>query len=116
MKSRNIIYIKENILLYIDNWRSKMFLSNDEIIKVMLEYIEEDKYKSAILINGEWGSGKTFFITEKLSKVIKNKIKNDGKYIYVSLYGVENVEELSNKLYSEICSETLVKLSGERKN
>ena len=30
-----------------------MFLSNDEIIKVMLEYIEEDKYKSAILINGE---------------------------------------------------------------
>lgn len=92
-----------------------MFLSNDEIIKVMLEYIEEDKYKSAILINGEWGSGKTFFITEKLSKVIKNKIKNDGKYIYVSLYGVENVEELSNKLYSEICSETLVKLSGVEK-
>lgn len=91
--------------------RGKMFLSNDEIIKVMLEYIEEDKYKSAILINGEWGSGKTFFITEKLSKVIKDKIKNDGKYIYVSLYGVENVEELSNKLYSEICSETLVKLS-----
>lgn len=92
-----------------------MFLSNDEIIKVMLEYIEEDKYKSAILINGEWGSGKTFFITEKLSKVIKDRIKNEGKYIYVSLYGVENVEELSNKLYSEICSETLVKLSGVEK-
>ena len=92
-----------------------MFLSNDEIIKVMLEYIEEDKYKSAILINGEWGSGKTFFITEKLSKVIKDKIKNEGKYIYVSLYGVENVEELSNKLYSEICSEALVKLSGVEK-
>ena len=92
-----------------------MFLSNDEIIKVMLEYIEEDKYKSAILINGEWGSGKTFFITEKLSKVIKDRIKNDGKYIYVSLYGVGNVEELSNKLYSEICSETLVKLSGVEK-
>lgn len=92
-----------------------MFLSNDEIIKVMLEYIEEDKYKSAILINGEWGSGKTFFITEKLSKVIKDRIKNKGKYIYVSLYGVGNVEELSNKLYSEICSETLVKLSGVEK-
>ena len=92
-----------------------MFLSNDEIIKVMLEYIEEDKYKSAILINGEWGSGKTFFITEKLSKVIKDRIKNEGKYIYVSLYGVGNVEELSNKLYSEICSETLVKLSGVEK-
>ena len=92
-----------------------MFLSNDEIVKVMLEYIEEDKYKSAILINGEWGSGKTFFITEKLSKVIKDRIKNEGKYIYVSLYGVGNVEELSNKLYSEICSETLVKLSGVEK-
>ena len=26
-----------------------MFLSNDEIVKVMLEYIEEDKYKRASL-------------------------------------------------------------------
>ncbi len=33
----------------------------------------------------------------------------------MSLYGVENVEELSNKLYSEICSETLVKLSKVEK-
>lgn len=58
------------------------------------------------MVNGE---------VEKLSKVIKERIKNDGKYIYVSLYGVGNVEELSNKLYSEICSETLVKLSGVEK-
>lgn len=58
------------------------------------------------MVNGE---------VEKLSKVIKDRIKNKGKYIYVSLYGVGNVEELSNKLYSEICSETLVKLSGVEK-
>ena len=58
------------------------------------------------MVNGE---------VEKLSKVIKDRIKNEGKYIYVSLYGVGNVEELSNKLYSEICSETLVKLSGVEK-
>lgn len=45
-----------------------MFLSNDEIIKVMLEYIEEDKYKSAILINGEWGSGKTFKSNKRQDK------------------------------------------------
>lgn len=30
-----------------------MFLSNDEIIKVMSEYIEEDKYKSAMSM-GKW--------------------------------------------------------------
>ena len=60
-------------------------LSNKEIIEVIQDYIEEDKYKSAILINGRWGSGKTFFIKEEISKVIIENIKNNGKYIYVSL-------------------------------
>ena len=90
-------------------------LSNKEIIEVIQDYIEEDKYKSAILINGRWGSGKTFFIKEEISKVIIENIKNNGKYIYVSLYGVGNIEEISNKLYSEICSDMLVKLSGIEK-
>ena len=90
-------------------------LSNKEIIEVIQDYIEEDKYKSAILINGRWGSGKTFFIKEEISKVITENIKNNGKYIYVSLYGVGNIEEISNKLYSEICSDMLVKLSGVEK-
>ena len=79
-------------------------LSNKEIIEVIQDYIEEDKYKSAILINGRWGSGKTFFIKEEISKVIIENIKNNGKYIYVSLYGVGNIEEINYILkFVQIC-------------
>ena len=96
-------------------------LPSDHLIKKEKEFLESLKFafceaqKNKIVTLGvkptyaETGYGYIEYIDRK------NKIKNDGKYIYVSLYGVENVEELSNKLYSEICSETLVKLSGVEK-
>ena len=90
-------------------------LSNKEIIEVIQDYIKDDIYKSAILINGEWGSGKTFFIKEELFKVITNDREYNEKNIYISLYGLENIKEISNRLYSELCSETLVKMSGVKK-
>lgn len=90
-------------------------LSNKEIIEIIQDYIKDDIYKSAILINGKWGSGKTFFIKEELFKVITNDRKYDEKNIYISLYGLENIKEISNRLYSELCSETLVKISGVEK-
>lgn len=49
-------------------------------------------YKS-ILINGEWGIGKTYFIKQFL----------EGKdYIYVSLFGINSFEDLKNQIYSEL--------------
>ena len=62
-------------------------LSNKEIIEIIQDYIKDDIYKSAILINGKWGSGKTFFIKEELFKVITNDRKYDEK-IYIYLYMV----------------------------
>ena len=39
-----------------------MTLSNDEIIEILNEYVLSPKKQYAVLIDGEWGSGKTYFI------------------------------------------------------
>ena len=43
-----------------------MQLKNNEIKDIIIDYLKNDKSNQAILIDGEWGSGKTFFIKENL--------------------------------------------------
>ena len=57
------------------------------IVEQIISYLNEEKYRQAILIDGEWGSGKTFFVKEVLMPQISKNI-TDKKVHYVSLYGV----------------------------
>lgn len=59
-----------------------------------LEYYNElTSPQYAVLIKGAWGSGKTHYINQ-FKKSLDAKSK---KYIYVSLYGVMNYEEIETK-------------------
>ncbi|ANC07829.1 MULTISPECIES: P-loop NTPase fold protein [Bacillus cereus group] len=85
------------------------------IIDSILDYIERDKTSYAVLLNGKWGSGKTYFwenvLKEKIEatgkkkirfweKVFKKEIKaKNKKTIYVSLYGVNSIEEINKKIF-----------------
>lgn len=71
-------------------------LSMEEIRKIILDYIEDDRKNQAILLNGEWGCGKTFFIKEKLIPEI-----NTEKYqiFQISLYGVSSIEKIQDMIY-----------------
>ncbi len=62
----------------------------------VLEYIKRENTSYAILLNGEWGSGKTYFWENILKKEIK---KINEKIIYVSLYGVNSIEEINKKIF-----------------
>lgn len=73
------------------------YLSDDEIIELVEKYIEEEIYNYAILIDGEWGSGKTYFIKNVLINKIEEKERK--KVIYISLYGIKNISDISNELY-----------------
>lgn len=71
-----------------------------QLIDIVQEYIRNKNDISAIMINGDWGSGKTYFIKHKL----KNKVEN---LIYVSLYGIRTTEELNEKMcYAILNTET----------
>ena len=75
----------------------------EELTQNIFDYIKSDYIDYAIMINGEWGSGKTYY----WNNIIKNKIENlefNGKKyipIYVSLYGISNLEDISKKIYIE---------------
>lgn len=38
----------------------------DTAIEIVMDYLREDDTNYAIMLDGSWGSGKTFFVTEKL--------------------------------------------------
>ena len=46
--------------------KNNSFLSSEEIIKSFLSYLDDSIYSYAYLLDGSWGSGKTFFVKEYL--------------------------------------------------
>ncbi|MDP2754222.1 MAG: P-loop NTPase fold protein [Nitrospirota bacterium] len=68
-----------------------------------MAYIDELKTDYAILINGEWGSGKTFFITNQLFSSVKNKYPS-MRCVHISLNGLENLDEIYQKIVVELLS------------
>jgi len=75
----------------------------EDLVESILDYIRSDYTDYAIMINGEWGSGKTHFWNTKVRKKIESLKLNGKKYttIYMSLYGISNLEEISKKIFIE---------------
>ncbi len=75
----------------------------EDLVESILDYIRSDYTDYAIMINGEWGSGKTYFWNHKIRPKIETMQLNGKKYtpIYMSLYGISNLEEISKKIFIE---------------
>ena len=75
----------------------------EDLVESILDYIRSDYTDYAIMINGEWGSGKTYFWNNKIKPKIDGMQFNGKKYstIYMSLYGISNLEEISKKIFIE---------------
>ncbi len=75
----------------------------EDLVESILDYIRSDYTDYAIMINGEWGSGKTYFWNHKIRPKIESMQLNGKKYtaIYMSLYGISNLEEISKKIFIE---------------
>lgn len=56
-------------------------MNKDELIKAIEEYRKDPDMDRAILLDGEWGSGKTYFV--------RNYLENKPKYIYISAFGIK---------------------------
>ena len=75
----------------------------EDLVESILDYIRADYTDYAIMINGEWGSGKTYFWNHKIRNKIETMQLNGKRYrtIYMSLYGISNLEEISKKIFIE---------------
>lgn len=76
----------------------------EELIDCICDYVRKPYTDYAVMINGEWGSGKTYFWNNKLRQRLESLSDKDGKRfktIYVSLYGINSLEEISKKIFIE---------------
>lgn len=75
----------------------------EDLVESILDYVRSDYTDYAIMINGEWGSGKTYFWNNKIRPKVESMLLNGKRYttIYMSLYGISNLEEISKKIFIE---------------
>lgn len=71
-----------------------------ELNNYIKHYLEEDKTHTAIMLTGEWGSGKTYYIENQLTRFLQDDKKN--RCIIISLYGLEDISEISKSIYMEL--------------
>ena len=76
-------------------------MTSKEIVDAVTDYVRDENAKYAILIDGAWGSGKTYLYDNYLVDAIDSIEvgKNERKHnVYISLYGLSNVDSLAKQL------------------
>lgn len=77
---------------------------NTNVAEILHKYCYEDgKPPFALMLNGSWGCGKTWFV-EKFIKENRLDRQSDSetKIIYVSLYGIQNTNEINDAIFTEL--------------
>ena len=80
---------------------------NEEITKFLNEYVEISDPQYAVMLKGAWGCGKTFFIQQWIKTLKEKGKRKKGKKlewipIYVSLYGMTSVQQITEGINKEI--------------
>lgn len=72
----------------------------NQITEEVIRYLKDDSYQYAILIDGEWGCGKTYFVKHSLSDKIKEFEQNSSKRTikYISLYGCKTIQDIQEAI------------------
>lgn len=78
----------------------------DNVLKSIDYYMQDKDLNNAFFINGKWGSGKSYFVKNVLTNHMSKQY--DHKVIYVSLYGVVNVDEIAKQIYSKLIAENRI--------
>lgn len=82
-----------------------------ELNSYIKRYLEEDKTNTAIMLTGDWGSGKTYYIEKVLVPFLQREKKNhipflksgkENRCVVISLYGLEELSDISKSIYMEL--------------
>ena len=74
---------------------------NDHEYNLYIEnYLKNDKTKSAIMLIAPWGMGKSYYIQNSLIPHLEQA--GDKKCVVVSLYGLNDIKEISKAIYFEL--------------
>lgn len=76
-------------------------MTEKQIIEEIIRYIQDKAYNYAVLIDGEWGSGKTYFVNNTLTPEIEDQEKKSNTHRavkYISLYGCKNMTDVQENI------------------
>lgn len=101
----------------IESWHKEGGFENSmteqQIKEEILRYLKDKSYNYAVLIDGEWGSGKTYFVNNTLTKEIVKQEKASGTprmLKYISLYGCKSILDVQENIawsFAENARETI---------
>ncbi|WP_147677784.1 P-loop NTPase fold protein [Algibacter pacificus] len=74
-------------------------MNSENIASIVVEYIETQNTQYALLLNGGWGTGKTFFWKDTLLPLIQKKNLDT---IYISLNGIKTIDALQKQLFFKL--------------
>ena len=93
-------------------------MTEQQIKEEVLHYLKDESYQYAILIDGEWGSGKTYFVNNILTKEIKNqeeKTEKPRSVKYISLYGCRRIEDIQENIAWSFAENARKKIADKMK-
>lgn len=76
-------------------------MTYEELTAYIIHYLEKDKTNRALMLSGDWGSGKSYYIKNHLCKALFDIENNNSRCTVVSLYGMRDVVEISKTIYIE---------------
>ncbi len=71
---------------------------NDHITRYLKHYLRTPEPGYAVMIDGPWGSGKTFFIKE----FCREHFDDENQYLYVSLYGAKTTSDIESEIFRQL--------------
>lgn len=74
-------------------------MKTDYIEQIVRHYLKKEGTQYALLINGTWGSGKTYFWEKKLKKLV---VESKLKPMYVSLNGINSIDKLEQQIFIQL--------------
>lgn len=74
-------------------------MTNEELNSYILHYLTKDKTNSAIMLTGDWGIGKSYYIQHSLKPFLEKDENGKHSCVIVSLYGLKDIAEISKGIY-----------------
>lgn len=103
--------LEKKLKEHIREQNQEMYITDEEICKLIFRYIKKENTEYAVLINGKWGAGKKFFVKNSLKTNVQKEINKTSRYkgiIYISLYGIKDLTQLENKLIYSIIENNIL--------
>lgn len=80
------------------NKEDNMINPNSHIQEYLENYLKLSNPEYAILLNGKWGSGKTYFIDNFISEYKEPNVK----FIKISLFGLKNTNSIDEEIFQNL--------------